>query len=138
MLEASEKNSGMSAFTKLFLVLGGVNAMLVVVLGAFGAHFLKTRIPGEMMAVYQTAVFYHGIHALGLIAIGMVTAWLTGSIYLKSAGWIMFAGIVLFSGSLYLLSVTGLHWLGAITPIGGLAFILAWLLFCVAVLKAAN
>lgn len=138
MLEASEKNSGMSAFTKLFLVLGGVNAMLVVVLGAFGAHFLKTRIPGEMMAVYQTAVLYHGIHALGLIAIGVVTAWLTGSIYLKSAGWIMFAGIVLFSGSLYLLSVTGLHWLGAITPIGGLAFILAWLLFCVAVLKAAN
>ena len=138
MQEASDNNYGMSALTKLFLVLGGVNAMLVVVLGAFGAHSLKARISGDMMAVYQTAVFYHAIHALGLIAIGVVTAWLTGSIYLKSAGWMMFAGIVLFSGSLYLLSLTGVRWLGAITPIGGVAFILAWLLFCVAVLKAAS
>ena len=128
----------MSALTKLFLVLGGVNATLVVVFGVFGAHFLKTRISGDMMAVYHTAILYHAIHALGLIAIGVVTAWLTGSIYLKSAGWTMFAGIVLFSGSLYLMSITGARWLGAITPIGGVAFILAWVLFCVAVLKAAN
>jgi uncharacterized membrane protein YgdD (TMEM256/DUF423 family) len=138
LLETSDKNFGMPAFTKLFVVLGGVNAMLVVILGAFGAHFLKTRIPGDMMAVYQTAVLYHAIHALGLIAIGVVTAWLTESMYLKSAGWVMFTGIVLFSGSLYLLSITGVRWLGAITPIGGVALLLAWLLFCVAVLKAAN
>ena len=128
----------MSAFTKLFLVLGGINGALVVGMGAFGAHALKTRISGEMMAVYHTAVLYHAIHALGLIAIGLVAAWLPDSAYLKSAGWSMFAGIALFSGSLYLLSVTGARWLGAITPIGGVAFLLAWILFCVAVLKASN
>jgi uncharacterized membrane protein YgdD (TMEM256/DUF423 family) len=128
----------MTGLAKLFVVLGAVNAAVVVVLGAFGAHFLKTRIPGDMMAVYHTAILYHAIHALGLIAIGVVAAWLPDSGYLKSAGWTMFAGILLFSGSLYLLSVTGVRWLGAITPIGGVAFILAWVLFCIAVLKASS
>jgi uncharacterized membrane protein YgdD (TMEM256/DUF423 family) len=128
----------MSAFTKVFLFLGGANAALVVAMGAFGAHALKTRISSDMMAVYHTAVLYHAIHALGLIAIGLVAAWLPDSGYLKSAGWTMFAGIVLFSGSLYLLSVTGSRWLGAITPIGGVAFLLAWVLFCLAILKASN
>lgn len=128
----------MSVLAKLFLVLGGVNAALVVVLGAFGAHGLKARISSDMMAVYQTAVFYHAIHALGLIAIGATALWLPGSGYLKVAGWAMFAGIALFSGSLYLLSITGARWLGAITPFGGVSFILAWVLFCVAVLKASN
>ena len=128
----------MSALAKVFLVLGGANAALVVVLGAFGAHVLKTRLSSDMLAVYHTAVLYHAIHALGLIAIGTVALWLPGSGYLKSAGWTMFAGIALFSGSLYLLSVTGTRWLGAITPIGGVAFVLAWVLFCVAVFKASN
>jgi uncharacterized membrane protein YgdD (TMEM256/DUF423 family) len=128
----------MSGLAKFFLVLGGANAALVVLLGAFGAHFLKARVPGDLMAVYQTAVLYHAIHALGLIAIGVVAAWLPDSVYLKSAGWAMFAGIGLFCGSLYLLSVTGIRWLGAITPIGGVAFLLAWILFCVAVLKAPH
>jgi uncharacterized membrane protein YgdD (TMEM256/DUF423 family) len=126
------------ALAKLFLVLGGINAAMVVVLGAFGAHALKARISSDMMAVYHTAILYHAIHALGLIAIGVVAAWLPGSGYLKSAGWTMFAGIALFSGSLYLLSVTGARWLGAITPIGGVAFVLAWVLFCAAVFKASN
>jgi uncharacterized membrane protein YgdD (TMEM256/DUF423 family) len=128
----------MSALAKIFLLLGGINGALVVVLGAFGAHFLKARISSDMLAVYHTAVLYHAIHALGLIAIGLVALWLPGSVYLKSAGWTMFAGIALFSGSLYLLSVTGARWLGAITPIGGVAFVLAWVLFCVAVFKAPN
>ena len=128
----------MSALTKLFLVLGGINAALVVVLGAFGAHVVKTRISSDMMAVYHTATLYHAIHALGLIAIGVVAGWLPDSSYLKSAGWVMFSGIVLFSGSLYLLSITGARWLGSITPIGGVVFIVAWVLFCVAVLKASN
>ena len=125
----------MSALARFFLVLGGVNAALVVVLGAFGAHGLKARLPGDMMAVYQTAVFYHAIHALGLISIGVVAGWLPHSGYLKSAGWTMFAGIVLFCGSLYLVSAAGAGWLAPITPIGGAAFILAWALFCVAVLR---
>lgn len=128
----------MSALAKLFLILGGVNGALVVALGAFGAHGLKSRITADMMAVYHTAVLYHAIHALGLIAIGLVAEWLPGSGYLKSAGWAMFAGILLFSGSLYLLSVTGARWLGAITPLGGTAFMLAWVLFCVAVLKGSG
>ena len=127
----------MSALAKLFLVLGGLNAALVVALGAFGAHVLKARISGDMMDVYQTAVHYHAIHALGLIALGWVAGWLPGSGYLKLAGWLMVAGIVLFSGSLYVLSVSGTRWLGAITPVGGLAFICAWILFCVAVLRGA-
>ena len=128
----------MPALAKLFLVLGGVNAALVVILGAFGAHGLKSRISGDMMAVYHTATLYHAIHALGLIAIGLVAAWVPDSGYLKSAGWTMLAGIVLFSGSLYVLSVTGARWIGAITPIGGMAFVIAWILFCVAVLKTSS
>lgn len=128
----------MSALARVFLVLGGVNAALVVVLGAFGAHVLKTRMSGDMMAVYHTGVLYHAIHSLGLIGIGVVAGWLPDSSYLKSAGWVMLAGIVLFSGSLYILSITGARWLGSITPIGGVAFILAWVLFCVAVLKTSN
>lgn len=127
----------MSALAKLFLVLGGLNAALVVALGAFGAHVLKARISSEMMDVYQTAVHYHAIHALGLIALAWVAGWLPGSGYLKLAGWLMAAGIVLFSGSLYVLSVSGTRWLGAITPIGGLALISAWIVFCIAVLRGA-
>jgi len=126
----------MSALAKLFLFLGGANAALVVLLGAFGAHVLNARLPGDMMAVYHTAVLYHAIHSLGLIAVGLVAAWLPGSGVLKASGWSMFAGILLFSGSLYILSVAGVPWAGAITPVGGTAFIVAWVLFCIAVIKA--
>lgn len=111
---------------------------MVVALGAFGAHFLKTQISNELMAVYHTAILYHAIHALGLLAIGVVAGWLPRSGYLRAAGWTMLGGIVAFSGSLYILSVTGARWLGAITPVGGTAFIVAWALFCVAVLKPAE
>lgn len=90
----------------------------------------------DMMTVYHTAAQYHAIHALGLIAIGVVAGWLPDSGYLRAAGWTMFTGILLFSGSLYLLSATGASWLGPVTPIGGLAFVFSWILFCVAVLKA--
>jgi uncharacterized membrane protein YgdD (TMEM256/DUF423 family) len=126
----------MSALARCFLLLGGVNAALVVLLGAFAAHGLKARISSDMMAVYQTATLYHAIHALGLILIGVVARWLPRSGYLRSAGWTMFAGIVLFCGSLYLVSAAGAGWLVAITPVGGAGFIFAWVLFCVAVLKA--
>lgn len=128
----------MSAIAKIFLFLGGANAALVVILGAFGAHALKTRLTSDMMAIYHTAIQYHLFHALGLIAIGLLAAWWPSSGYLKWAGWIMLAGIVLFSGSLYVLSLSGMRWLGAITPLGGVAFIAAWVLLCIAVLKAAT
>jgi uncharacterized membrane protein YgdD (TMEM256/DUF423 family) len=121
---------------KLFLILGGVNAALVVVLGAFGAHGLKARITAEMLAMYQTGVHYHLFHALGLLVIGIVAAQVVDSVYLKWAGWLMLVGIILFSGSLYLVSVGGMRWLGIVTPFGGLAFIAAWILFVLALIKA--
>ena len=121
---------------KLFLVLGCIAALLAVAVGAFGAHALKARIAPELMSVYKTGVEYHFYHALGLILVGLAAFHLPESALLRSAGWAMLAGIVLFSGSLYLLSLTGLRLLGAITPVGGAAFIAAWALFAVAVIKA--
>lgn len=128
----------MSPSVKLFLILGGANAALVVALGAFGAHALKARLSAEMMVVYHTANLYHLYHALGLLVIGVVATWLPTSGYLKWAGWLMLVGIALFSGSLYALSVSGLRWLGAVTPFGGMAFIVAWVLFCVAIVKGVG
>jgi uncharacterized membrane protein YgdD (TMEM256/DUF423 family) len=126
----------MPATAKLFLVVGSIAALLAVAFGAFGAHALKTRIPPELMPVYRTGVEYHFYHALGLMLVGLAAVHLPESAYLRSAGWAMLAGIVLFSGSLYLLALTGLAWLGAITPFGGTAFIAAWALFAAAVIKA--
>ena len=96
-----------------------------VALGAFGAHGLRTRLSSEMLEIYKTGVMYHLIHALGLF----VVAWLStrsedGRVNL--AGACLVAGILLFSGSLYTLSITGIRWLGAITPIGGALFLTAW------------
>lgn len=125
----------MPAFTKLFLFLGSVNALLAVLLGAFGAHALKARVSADLLGVYQTAVQYHFYHALGLLLVGLMALHLPASSLLRTGGWLMFAGIVFFSGSLYLLSVTGIRWLGAITPFGGGAFIIAWLLCALAVAR---
>ena len=126
----------MSPTAKLFLILGGISAALVVMLGAFAAHGLKARMTAEMLAVYQTGVHYHLFHALGLLAVGLVATQIADSVYLKWSGWLMLAGIILFSGSLYVLSVSGLRWLGMVTPFGGMAFIAAWVVFVVAILKA--
>jgi uncharacterized membrane protein YgdD (TMEM256/DUF423 family) len=127
----------MNQTAKFFLLLGGINAALVVMLGAFGAHALKARLSVEMMAVYQTGIHYHLFHALGLLVIGLVATQIPAATYLRWSGWLMLAGIILFSGSLYILSISGLRWLGAMTPIGGAAFIVAWLLFVIAVSKAS-
>ncbi|MGB7540994.1 MAG: DUF423 domain-containing protein [Burkholderiales bacterium] len=126
----------MTTNTRLFLSLGGLTALAAVALGAFGAHALKDRLPPEMLAVWRTGVEYHFYHALGLIAVGLLAAQLPGSALLKWSGWLMFAGIALFSGSLYLLAATGTRWLGAVTPVGGAAFLAAWALFVAAVLRA--
>lgn len=128
----------MNATARLFLFLGGANAALVVVLGAFGAHALKARLPVDMMEVYHTGIQYHLFHGLGLLAVGLAAAWMPDSVSLKWSGWMMLAGIVLFSGSLYLLSLTGQRWLGAVTPFGGVAFIAAWVMFCIAVFRGVN
>jgi uncharacterized membrane protein YgdD (TMEM256/DUF423 family) len=122
---------------KLFLILGGINAALVVMLGAFGAHGLKAKLTAEMLAVFQTGVHYHLFHALGLLAVGLVATQIADSIWLKWSGWLMLVGIILFSGSLYVLSVSGLRWLGMVTPFGGVAFITAWIVFVIAVTKSS-
>jgi len=117
---------------KLFLTLGAVLLAVAVGLGAFGAHALKARLGAELLAVYHTAVQYHFYHALGLLMVGVIAMQLPASGLVRAAGWLMLAGIALFSGSLYLLSVSGMRWLGAVTPFGGTAFIGAWLLLALA------
>ncbi len=117
---------------KVFLVLGSLNAFLSVVLGAFGAHALKERLTEESIAIYQTGVQYHMVHAIGLILIAIVSEKLVGSRLIHWSGWLHFVGIVLFSGSLYALSLSGIKILGAITPLGGLAFLAGWMLFAIA------
>ena len=118
---------------KLALILGSLNAMLAVILGAFGAHGLKSRLTEDLLAVYQTGVQYHFYHSLGLILIGVIAWHIPNSIWLKWSTGFMLAGIILFSGSLYTLALTNLRWLGMITPIGGIAFIVSWLLLVIAV-----
>jgi uncharacterized membrane protein YgdD (TMEM256/DUF423 family) len=121
---------------KIFIALGAVFAALAVGIGAFGAHALRARLGAEMLSVYQTGVHYHFWHALGILAVGIACLQLPASLSLRVAGWLLSLGIVLFSGSLYALALSGERWLGAVTPVGGLAFILGWLALALAVLKA--
>jgi uncharacterized membrane protein YgdD (TMEM256/DUF423 family) len=116
---------------KTFLLLGALAAFLAVALGAFGAHGLRARLSPEMMAVYQTGVQYHMYHALALILVSGIMGRMSGWL-IQTAGWCFTAGIVLFSGSLYLLAVTGVSALGAVTPIGGLLFLIGWALLAFA------
>jgi len=110
---------------KTFLLLGAVAAFLAVALGAFGAHGLRARLSPEMLAVFQTGVQYHMSHALALILVSGIMGRMSGWL-IQTAGWCFVAGIVFFSGSLYLLAVTGVTILGAVTPIGGLLFLAGW------------
>ena len=107
-----------------------------MILGAFGAHALRSRIDPAMLEVYHTGSQYHFYHALALLALAALATRLPELAALRWSGWLMTLGIVLFSGSLYLLAVTGIRWLGAITPLGGLAFIAAWGLLVLAALRA--
>ena len=109
------------------LVLGALNGALAVLLGAFGAHGLKGRVDASMLDIWSTASHYHFYHALGLLLIGLLARQLGGAAGVVAAGWILFAGMLVFSGSLYLLVLTGHKWLGAVTPLGGLALIAGWL-----------
>lgn len=122
---------------KTFLLLGSASAALAVMLGAFGAHSLKNTLSPQMLTVYHTAVEYHFYHALGLLLIGLIARGMPDTALTAWAGGLMLAGILLFSGSLYLLSITGVRWLGAITPLGGMAFIAAWLLLALGACRVA-
>lgn len=126
----------MERSTKLFIFLGSINSALSVILGAFGAHVLEKYLKEDLMATFHTGTQYHFLHALGLFAIAFVASLLPNSIWARWSGWLMLMGIVLFSGSLYLLCFTGIRWLGAITPLGGVSFIVAWSLLAVAVFKS--
>ncbi len=116
---------------KKFLLLGAACALTGVGMGAFGAHGLKAVLSPEMLTAYKTGVAYQMWHALGLILIALFSRESFGSRLLNWAGWMMFSGIILFSGSLYLLTILNVRWLGMITPFGGTAFLIAWLLICV-------
>ncbi|HEY9033533.1 MAG TPA: DUF423 domain-containing protein [Pseudomonadales bacterium] len=120
----------------LFVQLAAISGLMAVALGAFGAHALKGRLTADMQAVYQTAVSYHFIHTLALLAVALLMLQLGKSTALMLSALAFVAGILVFSGSLYLLSVTGIRWLGAITPVGGVAFMLGWLALLLAMTGA--
>ena len=111
---------------RVFFIIGSLSAFIAVALGAFATHGLKNRLSQEMVDIFDVGVRYHFYHALALLAV----AWASSRwprVEVAAAGWLFLAGTVIFSGSLYLLSLTGVRWLGAITPIGGVAFLLGWL-----------
>lgn len=112
---------------RVFFVVGAISALVAVGAGAFGAHGLKNRLDAEMLAVFETGARYQMYHALALIACAWAATRWPGAASVTAAGWLFVAGTLMFSGSLYLLSLTGVRWLGAITPLGGLAFLAGWL-----------
>ena len=116
------------------LLAGAVFMALGVLLGAFGAHALKKMLSPEMLVVYKTGVEYQFYHAIGLLAIGLVGFHIESK-WLRWSGILLVVGIVLFSGSLYALSISGIKILGAITPIGGLSFVAGWVCLVVALIK---
>ena len=108
---------------------------LAVMIGAFGAHGLRGKLDEYSMTVYERAVMYHFFHALGLLIVSTLPRQTVLSSALNWVCWLLLAGIVLFSGSLYILAITGVRALGAVTPFGGLSFIAAWLVLAFAMLK---
>lgn len=119
-----------------FLLIGALAGFIGVALGAFGAHGLRTRVSPEMLAVFETGVRYQMYHALALLLTAATIGRLGDARLLVIAGWFFVAGIVLFCGSLYALTLSGVSMLGAITPIGGLAFLIGWA--CLALFAAAR
>ncbi|MCY4402137.1 MAG: DUF423 domain-containing protein [Candidatus Poribacteria bacterium] len=109
----------------LFFALGSGFSLLSVLFGAFGAHALKKKLTPEMLDIFEVAVRYQMYHSIGLIVVAWAISQWQNSLT-NAAGWCFVAGILIFSGSLYILSLTGVRWLGAITPIGGLVFIAGW------------
>jgi uncharacterized membrane protein YgdD (TMEM256/DUF423 family) len=117
--------SGLLTLERVFFGLGALSALLAVAAGAFGAHALRDRLSPDMLAVFETGARYQMYHALALLAVAWAVARWPGSAAV-AAGWLFVAGTLVFCGSLYLLTLTGQRWLGAITPLGGLAFIAGW------------
>ncbi|MBD3265516.1 DUF423 domain-containing protein [bacterium] len=118
-----------------FLLMAGIWGGLGVILGAFGAHGLKDRLTPDMLEIFEVGVRYQMFHAIALLAVAAGCASLWSSSWTSAACWAWMVGIVIFSGSLYILAITGIRWLGAITPIGGVAFIIGWILLAIAAVK---
>ena len=110
-----------------FVSIGAVSALIAVAAGAFGAHALRSRLEPASLAVFETGARYQMYHALALVAAAFALSQWPASRLAVWAGWLFVAGTILFSGSLYLLALSGVRWLGAITPLGGVAFMLGWL-----------
>ena len=121
----------------IWIGVGALACGLGVALGAFGAHGLKSRVAPELLVVFETGVRYHMYHALALLAVGWAASRWPGSA-VEISGWLFVAGIVIFSGSLYVMTMTGARWLGAITPLGGLAFIVGWALLALTALRGSG
>ena len=119
-----------------FLLIGAVLGFLGVAFGAFGAHALKTRLSPEMLAVFETGVRYQMYHTFALLIVAAAIGHIGNARLLVLAGWFFFAGILFFSGSLYALALTGVGILGAVTPIGGLLFLIGWA--CLAIFAAVR
>ncbi|PTX58904.1 uncharacterized membrane protein YgdD (TMEM256/DUF423 family) [Melghirimyces profundicolus] len=120
---------------KVFILLGAVNMFLSIALGAFGAHGLEGKVSERMLANWQTGAQYHMAHALGLLFVGLLLGKIGTSSLVTGGGWLLVAGIILFSGSLYVMALTNVTKWGMITPIGGLAFLIGWALIAFAALK---
>ena len=118
---------------KIFIILGALNALMAVGTGAFGAHGLEGKLSDKYLSVWEKATTYQMYHGLGLLLIGVISG--TPSINVNWAGWLLFLGIVFFSGSLYILALTQIRILGAITPIGGVLFIVGWLMLVIGTFK---
>ena len=110
-----------------FLVIGAISGCLVVILGAFGAHGLKDILNEYGKSIYEKAVLYHMFHTMAILVLGLIEK-IQPEMQLSLAGWAFLIGIILFSGSLYILAVTGFKWMGMITPFGGVFFIIGWVL----------
>jgi uncharacterized membrane protein YgdD (TMEM256/DUF423 family) len=117
---------------RLFFGVGALSAFVSVAAGAFGAHALRTRLTPEYLAVFETAARYQMYHALGLLAVGWAVGRWPGALPVW-AGWLFVAGTALFSGSLYILALSGIRWWGAVTPLGGVAFLAGWICLALSV-----
>lgn len=120
----------------MFFVAGAVSGFAAVALGAFAAHALRARVTPDMLTVFETGARYHMYHALALLAVAWVGT-RGGGASATAAGWLFIAGTVIFSGSLYLMGLTGHRWLGAITPIGGACLLAGWVALAIAGWRAA-
>ena len=122
---------------RIFFVIGGLSAFTAVALGAFGAHALKARLGADLLAAFEVGVRYQMYHALALLAVAWACTKWPGTAVV-TAGWLFVAGTIVFSGSLYVLSLTGARWLGAITPFGGAALLGGWLCLAWAAWRAGG